>query len=195
MQPQRRTPVVLGILNIIFGSVIALWALFGLFIQNTVKEWTQTFTKLMAMAPHKPGMPDPAQMMEGMVRALDKLKPYQYVMSGGFLLLSLACIGVGYGLWKRQAWSRQAAVLWSIAALAFIPIQLYLQVGVILPMTNQIVLESFRSSGLPTGMMEAMTGMQGAMTVVSGILFWAPYPIILAILMGRSSAKNDLNPV
>jgi hypothetical protein len=195
MQPMRRTPVVLGILNIIFGSLVACWALFGLLVQNSVKEMTATFTKLMAMAPHRPGTPDPAAMMESMVKALEKLKPYQYAMSGGFLLLSLACIGVGYGLWKRQAWSRQAAVLWSIAALAFIPVQLWLQVGVVLPMTNEIMMESFKSAGMPTTMFEAMQGMQGAVTVVMGILFWAPYPIILAILMGRSSAKNDLDPV
>lgn len=195
MQPQRRTPVVLGILNIVFGSVITLWALFGLLMQNSVKEWTQLFTKFAGHVPHRPGAPDPAVMMQSMVKALEALKPYQYAMSGGFLILSIACIAVGYGLWKRQAWSRQAAVLWSIAALAFIPVQLWLQVGVVLPMTNQIVMESFKSSGLPTAMFGAMQGMQGAMTIVMGILFWAPYPVILAILMGRGSAKNDLNPV
>jgi hypothetical protein len=94
----RRTPVVLGILSMVFGGLIAAYSAFGLATQSMVKSWTSAFGKMAAMGPPRPGQPDPAKMMESMGPLLEQLKPYTQSITGGILLLKQVLIGVGWGL-------------------------------------------------------------------------------------------------
>jgi hypothetical protein len=189
----RRTPVVLGVLSMVFGSLVAAWSAFGLATQSLMRDMTSGFTSsLLAGQPHKPGMPDPAVMMQSMQKMVDELKPYTYMLSGGMIVFSLALVVVGFGLYKRQPWSRPASLLWGAAALADIPFMLWVQTSVIIPKTQAMMTEMFAASGMPSGVFDAAMGMQKGILVVTHILFYAPFPVLLLILMGRSSAKNDL---
>jgi hypothetical protein len=185
----RRTPVVLGILSMVFGGLIAVYSAFGLATQSMVKDWGSTFAKLGALAPKRPGQPDPTAMMAQMGPLMNELKPYTLGIQTGMLLFSLALVGVGFSLYKRQAWSRAASLLWSGAALAFIPFQLWIQTKVVQPRVNELLLKSL---GDASGLLQSTMGMQSGITIVMHVLLYAPFPIILLILMGRSSAKNDL---
>jgi hypothetical protein len=188
----RRTPVVLGVLSMVFGGLVAAYSAFGLATQSMVKSWSSAFGKMAAMGPPRPGQPDPAKMMEAMGPMLDQLKPYTLSISGGMLLFSLALIGVGWGLYKRQAWSRPASMLWGAAALAFIPFQIWVQTSIIQPRMREIMIQAFSDAQMPPGIIESAFGMQSGITVVFTVLFYAPFPVVLLILMGRSSARNDL---
>jgi hypothetical protein len=181
----RRTPVILGILSMVFGGLVALYSAAGLWMQSAIKD----FGKLGAMLPRRPGGPDPSAAMEALARVAEELKPYTYAITGGMIAFSLALIVVGFGLYKRQAWSRPASLLWSGLALAFIPFQIFVQTHIIQPRMHDAVAKMYE--GMP-GMGESMLGMQTSLTVVLQILFYAPFPVILLILIGRASAKNDL---
>jgi hypothetical protein len=188
----RRTPVVLGVLSMIFGGLVSLYSLFGLLSQSMVKGFTGGLTAAMQnLGPPRPGQPDPAAMMQAMTQLIDDLKPYTYAISGGFLIMSLALIAIGWGLYKRQSWSRPAALLWAACALVFLPFSIYINVGVVMPRTAEIT-NMYMGQMKMAGFMDSMMSMQKTITIVSHIIFYAPYPIILAILMGRSSARNDL---
>jgi hypothetical protein len=189
----RKTPVVLGVLSMVFGGLVSLYSLFGLLSQSFLKGLTSTFTAAALRSGGRRAGPDPAQMMQAMEKLFDELRPYTYAISGGMLLMSVALFAVGWGLYKRQAWSRAAALLWCGAALLFLPFSIWVQVGLIMPRTMEMM-----NTMLPpelsklSGFGDAMMGMQKTLTVVGQLVFYMPYPIVLGILMGRPSAKNDL---
>lgn len=189
----RRTPVILGVLSMVFGGLVAAWSLFGLLTQSMVKDFSGTFgSAMMKLGPPRPGAPDPQAMMAEMTKMMEALTPYVYTLTGGMLAMSLLLGVVGYGLYRRQAWSRPAALLWAAGALAFIPFQLYVQLAIVMPRTQAMMAAAFHNDKLTAGMMDSFAGMQTGITVVTHILFYAPFPVILLILMGRPSARNDL---
>lgn len=188
----RRTPVVLGVLSMVFGGLVSLYSVFGLLSQGMVKGLTGTLAAATHnLGPPRPGQPDPAVMMEQLGKLIDELKPYTYAISGGMLIMSLALVVVGWGLYKRAAWSRPASLLWAGCALVFLPFSIYINVGVVMPRTAEIT-SAYLGQMRMAGLMDSMMSMQKTITIISHIIFYAPYPVILAILMGRSSARNDL---
>jgi len=46
--------------------------------------------------------------------------------------------------------------------------------------------------GAAANSMQSMASLQGVVLIVFHLLFYTPFPIILLLLMGRQSAKNDL---
>lgn len=170
----------------IFGTLIALYSAIGLWMQSAMKD----FGKLGALMPKRPGAPDPAVALEALGKVMEELKPYTNAIAGGMLIFSLALIAVGMGLYKRQAWSRPASLLWSGLALAFIPFQIFVQTQIVQPRVHDAMMKMYE--GMPAGVFDGMMGMQTGLTIVMQVVFYAPFPVILLILMGRSSAKNDL---
>src|SRR5438045_453296 len=115
----RKTPVVLGILSIVFGGLVILWSGFSMLSQR----WTRDVMQGMQL-PHRPGQPDPAELMRRLAAETEKLQPILYTESGGMIALSLVLVVVGLGLYRRQAWSRRAALIWAGAAIAFLPVRI-----------------------------------------------------------------------
>jgi hypothetical protein len=186
----RRTPVVLGILSMVFGGLIALYQAFVLASQSLMKNFAD-LGKMGAGMPHRPGQPDFGAAMEAGMKVAEQLRPYTYAIAGGMLIMSLALIVVGFGLYKRQAWSRPASLLWGGAALLFIPFQIFIQTQIIQPRMHEAM--SKMLEGQPGGaMMDSMMGVSSGLVIITQIVFYAPFPVILLFLMGRSSAKNDL---
>ncbi len=177
----------------VFGSLVAAWSAFGLATQSLIRDMSAGFSsQMLSLAPKRPGAPDPAVMMQGMTKMIEELKPYTWALSGGMIVFSLALVAVGFGLYKRQAWSRSAAILWGAVALAWIPFMLWVQTGVVIPRTQEMMHAMFAGSQMPNGIFDAAIGMQKGIAVVTHIIFYAPFPILLLILMGRRSARNDL---
>jgi len=192
----RKTPVTLGVLSIIFGAIIGAMSLFNLLTQQVAKKWSVDLLKGMsALNTHHAG-PDPVAMGEKMIAAMEPIRPWAYSISGGFTLFSIALVAIGIGLSQRRAWARQASLLWSALGLCFLPFVIYVQIAIILPISMALVrdfLPSGAGGAFADTMLDGMLGMQKGMAIIGTLVFYAPFPVILLFLMGRSSAKLDLN--
>jgi hypothetical protein len=192
----RNTPVVLGVLSIAFGSLQALFSAMGLASQPLSKNILGGMGKAMSGLPgaKQPGQPDPAAMMEGMVKLTDELKPYTLLLGISMIILASALVVVGVLLYKRRARARPLALIWAVAALAYIPFQLYVQVAIVQPRTAEIMRQMMPANQPASAAMDMVTGMQGGIVVVTTLLFYTPFPILLLILMGRPKIKQVLEP-
>jgi hypothetical protein len=181
----RKTPVVLGVLSIIFGALAILWngaSLAMLGVSNSLISGMQ----MQAAA----GQPDPQVFVK---RALDlqaQLMPVYYTNHGGMIALSVALLVIGIGLVKRQGWSRRASMAWALAALLFLPVRIYLEVAVVLPRTQTLVNDTMMAS--QRELMGTVAEWQKVLSIVLPVIGYAPFPILLLLLMGRRSARNDL---
>lgn len=192
----RKTPLTLGVLSIIFGSLVTLLSAFNLVVNSTDMGTSilSSVGQLAASAPRRAGQPDPAAMMARVSAVVHEVKPYTTALTGGKLLLSIALIIIGVGLYKRQRWARSGAIGWGALALLFLAGEIMVNVGIIQPRMNAAMQEMFAASanGAPAAaMMKAMGGAQSGMAVVGGLLFWAPFPVVLLALCGRRSAAAD----
>jgi hypothetical protein len=65
-----------------------------------------------------------------------------------------------------------------------------------LPRTQEITKAMLDGTpGASAGVMQSISDVQGVMTVVFYLAFYAPFPLLLLWLIGRSSARNDLVPL
>jgi hypothetical protein len=191
----RKTPVVLGVLSMVLGGVTAFTSLFGLMTQPLTKGWMGMFGDLMSKAPRRAGAPDPGEMMRRGAEAMEAVRPYQMVLSGTLLVLSLVVVVIGYGLYHRRAWSRAAAIGWAIAALCFVPVMAWIQGGVIQPRTQAAMYDAMPHQGSQQmQFMRTFGRMQAVAAAFGAVFMYTPFPVVLLALMGRKSAKNDLQP-
>jgi len=190
----RKTPVVMGVLSMVFGGIQALITAASLASQPYAKQMMGSMGKAFSGLPRQEGVPDTTQAFEKLARLTDELKPYTYLTGGAMLVLSIALFIVGWMLYKRRAQSRSLAVAWALAALAYLPVQLYLQVKIILPRTAEITKQMVAGDAATSSVMQSFAGVQGVVTVVIYVLFYTPSPLLLLWLIGRASTKNDLLP-
>jgi hypothetical protein len=189
----RKTPVTLGVLAMIFGGLQALTSLVGLVSQPYAKKMMGGFGKAFSNLPKQEGQPDMSQVFERLAKVTEELKVYTYITNAGMVVLSIALFVVGWLLYKRRVQARPLSIGWAIAALAYLPVLVYIQVKIIQPRTlavTQQMLEQMPNAS--NSSMQAFAGIQGVFTVIFYVLFYTPFPIVLLLLMGRSSAKNDL---
>jgi predicted neutral ceramidase superfamily lipid hydrolase len=149
--------------------------------------------KAFSGLPKQEGQPDVGQMFDRLAKLTEDLKVYTYLAGFAMVVLSVALIIVGWLLYKRRMQARRLSVAWAIAALAYLPVQLYIQVGIIQPKTMEVTRQMLE--GMPdasSSFMSSFAGVQGVVTVIAYLAFYSPFPILLLWLMGRESAKNDL---
>jgi len=191
----RKTPVTMGVLSMVFGGVQILMSGVGLASQPYSKQVMGSMGKAFSGLPRSQGQPDMGPTFERLGRLAEELKPYTYLTGFAMIAFSLTLIIVGWMLYKRRAQARSLAIAWAIAALIYLPVQIWVQVKVILPRTQEItktMLEGMESAskGLAEGMMSA----QSIGTVIVYLLMYTPFPVLLLLLIGRQSTKNDLLP-
>lgn len=186
----RRTPVVLGVLALVFGGLVAAWHAFSLFTQSYLTG--SPAASILRLGQLPPNSPEATALVEKMHHTLLVLRPYSQAMSGAMLLLSLALVGVGWGLYRRQRWARPAAIIWALLALAFIPVQLYVQIVIVQPRVQAVLAETFSHLKDGAHLMAVAAGAQKGVTIAVQLLFFAPFPIALLALIGRPSARDDL---
>ena len=133
-------------------------------------------------------------MFEQLGRVTEGLKVYNYALHGVLMLMSIALIVIGYMLFHRRPVSRPLSIGWALAALAYLPVMIYIEVKVILPRTQEVMAQMFAGSGTSETLLQGMSGMTGTITAVGNVVLHAPFPILLLILIGRPSTKNDLVP-
>lgn len=191
----RKTPVTMGVLAMVFGGVQVLMSGFSLATASASKQWMASMNKSVAGMPRAEGQPDPAAAMERMTRLTEQLKPYTYAINLAMIAFAIALIIVGWMLYKRRASARSAAVSWAIAALVYLPIMIWVHVMIMLPPTKEATMAMINGADGPAkGVAEAMMQAQGVGTVIFYLLAYTPFPVLLLLLIGRKSTKDDLLP-
>ena len=191
----RKTPVVMGVLSMIFGSIQVLMSGVGLASAPFSKQMMGSMGKAFSGLPRREGDPDVGATFAQLGRLTEDLKLYTYLTGFAMLAFAVTLIIVGWMLYKRRAQARRFAVAWAAAALAYLPVQIWVQVKIILPKTQAVtkqMLEGMDSAS--AGVMQGIAGVQNIGTVIFYLVFYTPFPILLLWLIGRESAKNDLAP-
>jgi hypothetical protein len=191
----RKTPVVMGVLAMVFGGVQTLMTGVSLASAPFSKQMMGGMGKAFSNVPRRPGEPDVGNMMEQLAKVTDELKLYTYLTGFGMLAFSIALIVVGYMLYKRRFQARKLTVAWAIGALIYLPIQIWVHTKVILPRTQAVTEQMMKGMDkAASDIMQSVSGMQAIGTVIFYVAFYTPFPILLLWLIGRESAKNDLLP-
>jgi hypothetical protein len=188
----RKTPAVLGVLSMVFGGIQLAFSALTLVSQPFSKGMMTDFSKAFSGLPQQEGQPDTGKMFEDLARVTEELKPYNYLIHGVMSALSIALIVVGYLLFKRRRQSRPLSLGWAAAALAFLPLQFYIEIKIIQPKTAAAMAQMFAGAGATDSLMQGLSGMTSVVAVVFQLILYVPFPVLLLILMGRPSAKNDL---
>jgi hypothetical protein len=191
----RKTPVVMGVLAMVFGGVQVLMTGVGLVIAPFSKQMMGSMGKAFSGLPRPAGQPDVGDVFERLAKVTEELKLYTYLTGFAMLAFAIALIVVGSLLYKRRFQARKLTVAWAIAALIYLPIQIWVHVKIILPRTQEVTQQMLKGmDSASSGMMQGFAGAQSVGTVVFYVLFYTPFPILLLCLIGRQSAKNDLLP-
>jgi hypothetical protein len=191
----RKTPVVMGVLAMVFGGVQVLMTGVGLVSAPFSKQMMGSMGKAFSGLPRQAGQPDVGDVFERLGKVTEELKLYTYLTGFTMLAFAIALIIVGSLLYKRRFQSRKLSVAWAIAALIYLPIQIWVQVKIILPRTQEVTAQMLKGmDSASSGVMQGFAGVQSVGTVVFYLLFYTPFPILLLWLIGRQSAKNDLLP-
>jgi hypothetical protein len=187
---QRKYPFVLGVIGMIFGGLSAFGAAIGLVIQLVFGEKNPMLGLVKAM-PHAPGTPDPTRMLEQTQAVMRELAPWTTALLSVRFLLAVALLVIGYGLIKRAARARRAAIAWSGVALATVVAHTLFQVMVLLPKMKAITDEYMSAVGPAAPLARQIQSTSQSIGVWVGALFMAAFPVILLAFLGRASAKDD----
>lgn len=180
----RKTPVVLGVLAMVFGGMVAAWEGFTLFLGSP--ERMQTVLHLPNQAPNDPAA---AHLAAELHQAGVLLRPYTDAMRGGLLLLSVALLAIGWGLYQRQRWARPAAIGWAVVGLAYIGLELWVHLAIVQPRLEAVLSHAF--SGKDPRMAALVESATKGAAVAFQLVFFAPFPVVLLALLGRRSARDD----
>jgi hypothetical protein len=157
-QPRRPgAPGTLGILSIIFGSLI-------------------TFTSLLGIAGKQLGA-----AIQATERSRDAFEQFSSETHGwsvglaclmGAMSIALLFIGIGQRGYKR--WAARASVTWGAVALVVLVAQAVIQFTVMMPAMEHFMASLPNPADMPIGPMMKVSAF-------IGLLFYTPYPIILIV--------------
>src|SRR5262249_32711718 len=109
----RKTPVVLGVLAMVFGGIQVLYSGFGLAMAPFSKQMMGGVSKALSGVPKQEGQPDPQAMFDKLARLTEDLKLYTYLTGFAMLAFAITLIVLGYLLYKRRAQARPLTIAWA----------------------------------------------------------------------------------
>ncbi len=169
--PRPGAPRVLGILSIVFGSIVVAFSVFGL-----------------AAA----GMGRDMMGFRGAREAFDAysaaLQPWASIATIVMVGMSLALLFIGIGQRGYRQWAQRASVVWAALALVVLAGQFAFHFLVTAPALDQFIASLQRHSPVS----DMMSGM-GAGLGFASLFFYAPYPIILLVLMRKPAVVAAMN--
>lgn len=181
----RKTPVVLGVLSIIFGSVMAVFSLLSAFLGPM-------FQKLGEVARNLPGQTELQRaQMEASSESFAHLTPYMTLSAVVYLVMSIALVVVGVGLYRRRAWARRPAIAWAAVALALTVANAVYMIGWMQPQQREVQRAVYAAHNV-TIPFELPSSVQTGIVLWSALLY-AAYPTVLLALIGRRSAARDFS--
>jgi hypothetical protein len=187
MRPKRPASlVVMGILNIVFGSL-------GL-LCGVCAVGANMFISSLASGSGN-GFPGAAEIKE-LLAFMDKNLPgYMMVEIGrgvALLLLSVLLVVAGIGLLATQSWARWLSVAYALLSLPLHVGWAVFELGFVLPLTQRWQAEFMRKHNAFAPPQENM--MTSSAGIIAATIFWVVYALILLIFMflpGLSAAFNQ----
>lgn len=169
--PRPGAPRVLGVLSIVFGSLVVAFSLFGLV---------------------SPGMSRGMYHGEALAALdayMDALQPWSAIINIVMMLMSVALIFIGIGQRRYRRWARGATITWGWLALLILVGQFAIWLTVISP-ALEVFIERISNSMLG-GLGSPLSGLTSNLGFIS-LFFYAPYPIILIIFMGKPKIERAM---
>jgi len=166
--PRTNAPRTIGILSIIFGSIVTCTSLFGVFGQQLGA----------AMQPNRMGR-----------EAFEQFSAEVHGWSVGLALvmmaMSLALLFIGIGQRGYKRWAVRASVTWGVIALLVLVAQAIIQFSVMMPAMEHMM------DALPHGDMPMGPIMK--VSALLGIAFYAPYPIVLIVCFRKPGIVSSMD--
>src|SRR5262245_29896790 len=127
--------------------------------------------------------------MEAAQAAFQAGENFLRVNSALYVLASAALIIIGVGLRRRQRWARRAALIWSLLGLVFLLVSTLATIKVLQPRQREARLAVYAAHDVspPADFASAL----GTAALLFSSLLYAAYPVVLMVLLGRSSALSD----
>ena len=155
--PRPTSPKTLGVLSIVFGSLVALFSLFGAIV-------------------NRGGGFKPQGISTGAwQRYLDEIATAAIAMSTLLAAMSIALIVIGVGQRGYKRWAGKASVVWALAALAFLAVQAVVNFAVMIPAMERVFAD------LPSAAVRSTATGAVKIGVFVSLAFYLPYPIILLV--------------
>jgi hypothetical protein len=160
-------PKVMGVLSIVFGSLMLMGGLFG------------SCTALLGQK---------TEMMESMATIYTVTGVQNLVMA----LMSALLLAIGIGQLRYRQWARIWSVRWALAALVAVLAIVVLSFAVIGPLYQEMMTSISKHSaegGPPMNFGSGFGAMMGGTFGVISIIFLSPYPILMLIFFSRPHVK------
>ncbi|HTR53803.1 MAG TPA: hypothetical protein VMJ10_24080 [Kofleriaceae bacterium] len=157
-QPARPgAPRTLGILSIIFGSLI-------------------TFTSLLGIAGKQLGaaMQQNERSREAFEQFSGEIHGWSVGVACVMAAMSIALLVIGIGQRGYKSWAARASVTWGAVALLVLVAQAVLQFTVMMPAMEHFMQSIPNPADVPMGPIMKVSA-------IIGLLFYTPYPIILIV--------------
>jgi hypothetical protein len=182
----RKTPVVLGVLSIIFGTLTGGCCLLAPLIGPMFAKLSELTRNVAVQSELQ------RAQMEAATAALTAQAGYMMVTSTVLGVMSIALIVIGVGLYRRRPWARRAAVWWSLVGLLLIVVNYVYAIGWLQPHQREVQDAIYAAHGVTPRFQ--MARQSEIVASLFGVLFYAVYPIVLLALLRRRSAVNDFLP-
>jgi hypothetical protein len=183
----------MGILGIVFGSLMALYDLVQLVSgSGTFKPWGASGLD-----------PNLKPLMEQQQQLTRELAPYTMTISGLMFLMSVALILIGVGLYKHRELARRGAMIWSVMAFVVLGLRAWLfstkiwpKLGPFMDAIFSQVMAQAKTQGnapqLDPSMMSSVMGRTALAVEYGSLGVLAIFPALLLILVSLSSVKERM---
>ncbi|MCC6623121.1 MAG: hypothetical protein IT385_17820 [Deltaproteobacteria bacterium] len=170
MDTRPSAPKVLGILSIIFGSLLVLLTLFALLTTDSM------LNKLFEGFPGK-----------GFKEYMDELGPWMTIWSVITLVMAGSLLAIGIGQLRYRRWARASSIVWALAALVFVAGQVAFHFLVTAPALERLL------GALAKSEIASMIGGLGSSSIITTVVLYSPYPIITLVLMRKPEVVEAMN--
>jgi hypothetical protein len=182
----RKTPVVLGVLSIIFGSITAVTSFLALGLGPLFSKLAQLTGSIAGQTATQ------RAQIEASQASFAHLTGYLMVSAAVFVVMSIALVVVGIGLYRRRAWARRATVAWALTGIVLVVANFIFSVAWLQPHQRAWQHEVYAARGV-TVPFELGAASQISIALFSMFLYCA-FPAVLLALIGRRSAARDFLP-
>lgn len=176
-------PKVMGVLSIVFGSLMLMGGLLG--------SCTMLLGPGMSGMANMPGAdktPGVAEMMESVGTIYTVTGLQNLVMA----LMSALLLAIGIGQLRFRQWARIWSVRWALAALVVVLLIVVVSFAVIGPLYQEMMTSITKNSakdGPPMSFGSGFGTLMGSMFGVISIFIFSPYPILMLIFFSRPHVK------